>query len=278
MPSSAAFSVRHSFSAFSRSSCRGLRSGLFFCFKNRQRLFRQISAVPDRLQHCLPYRSTSFGENPLMPLKSATEEGFLSAISRTASLPMILNGGRSFFCASSSRNRSTPSSTAIVSRPHLGAPLKRADSGSSLRSVLLTRLRSSHSSSTQESRPFAASSAVSSLYRRSAGWCPWQHNRAFPATAVFCSSPPADISCQDRPEALFEDCRKADRRLAEELAGDHGVEEIAYLDAEAAMQHPDIVVGAVKNLDDGRIGKERHQRGEIRTGKRVDDVVFRLGR
>lgn len=73
------------------------------------------------------------------------------------------------------------------------------------------------------------------------------------------------------PEVLGEDVGQADLLLAEELSGDHGVEEPAHLEAEVAVQAAQVVIGGVEDLAHRRVGEERGQRGQLRAGEGVDE-------
>ncbi len=71
---------------------------------------------------------------------------------------------------------------------------------------------------------------------------------------------------QFHPESLLQDRRESQLLFAEKLAGDHGVEQVAHLDAEIPMKRPDVVVGPVKDLADCMIGQHGGKRRKL--GKR----------
>jgi len=72
-------------------------------------------------------------------------------------------------------------------------------------------------------------------------------------------------------EILAEDVGQPDLLLAEKLAGDHGVEEPAHLEAEIPVQAADVVIGGMEELANGGIGQHRRQRREVADRQGIDE-------
>ena len=62
-------------------------------------------------------------------------------------------------------------------------------------------------------------------------------------------------------------------RPAQDAAGPHGVEQVGDGEAKIPVQDAQVILGAVKDFEDGRVGKQRPQARDILEGQGVDQIV-----
>ncbi len=75
-------------------------------------------------------------------------------------------------------------------------------------------------------------------------------------------------------EVLVDERSEPQRRLAGQPRGDHGVEQAVDASAVGAVEHPEVVVGAVQDLDPPTVGQLLEQRPHVEAGERVDEQIL----
>ena len=79
-------------------------------------------------------------------------------------------------------------------------------------------------------------------------------------------------------EVAVEQRGQSECLVAEELGGDHRIDEVCGGEAEVAIEDAQVVVGTVQDLRDGRIGQHVAEPFQVHSGQRIDHQILAAGR